>query len=95
MAKGFNGELLHAGFVRARVSGSGTFRMTLASLDDVTSETLPTISMSSTPGNEPGVLGGFISQKISLKVEVNAIDEWFNVSKLTIFIRPVATGLPQ
>lgn len=95
MAKGFNGELLHSGFVRTRAVGSGSLRMTLSSLDDVTSKTLPVIALSPTPGREPMVLAGFIAQKMALKIEVNALDEWFSISKITVFVRQYATEFPQ
>jgi hypothetical protein len=92
---GFNGELLHFGSVRMRVTGSGVLRPTLQSLDEVNISTLPNVTMSATTNREPTVLSNFIDQRGQLKLETTAIDETFTVSKITIFIRPVATGYPQ
>lgn len=92
---GFNGELIHFGSVRTRVTGSGVLRPTLQSLDEVNTATLPTITMSATTNREPTVLANFIDQRGQLKLETTAIDEIFSVSKIVIFVRPVATGYPQ
>jgi len=89
------GELLHFGFTRLRVTGSGTLRQTLYSLDDVRSSVLPTLTMSATTNREPLTLCNFIEQRAALEIKTTAIDETFRIDKIIIFVRVVATGYPQ
>lgn len=89
------GELLHFGAVRMRVTGTGNLRMTLNSLDDVNTSTLPVLPMSATTNREPTVLANYVDQLGSLEFETTEIDEVFAICKIVVFVRPVATGYPQ
>lgn len=91
----FTGELIHFGAIRLRVTGSGNLQSTLESLDEVSSASLSDVAMQSTTDREPLVLANFISQRGFLKLETTEINETFFISKLVIFVRPVATGYPQ
>lgn len=91
----FNGELLHCGALRYRVTGSGVLRTTLRSLDDVRSATLPTHTLASVTNREPVILANFVEQRMQIEIGTTALNEVFKLSKLTVFIRPVATGYPQ
>lgn len=94
MAKNLDDVTLHCGATRMRITGSGTFKQTLSCLDNTASEVMPTLAMSSTPGKEIITLSGFIADRICLRGEVTDIDEWFNISKITIYVKPIATGYP-
>lgn len=95
MAKNqFNGEILHAGSIRMRVTGSGSLIQTLYSLQDVSSEELTDLTMSATTDQEVITLADFKSQRISLDLRVELINEYFNISKIIIYIKPIASGLP-
>ena len=91
----FSGEILHFHVVRTRVVGSGNLDLELRSLDDVNTSTLTPISMVASTNREPTVLANFKDQRGQLRFSVNAIDEYFTISKITIFIKPIATGYPQ
>jgi hypothetical protein len=89
------GEILHFNAIRYRVTGSGVLRSFLTSLDDVSSSTLPTITMASPSKIEPTILANFIEQRAKLELGTTAIDEVFVISKIVIFVRPIASGYPQ
>jgi hypothetical protein len=95
VAKGFTGEILHFNAVRMRVTGSGNLLTYLRSLDDVNNQQLPTIVMLPATNIEPTILALFIDQRGQYEVRTENIDEVFTISKITIFVKPIATGYPQ
>lgn len=97
MAKstGFNGELLHFNAVRQRVTGSGNLKLFLNSLDDINTQQLESVAMSALTNREPTVLASFIDQRGQLIGKTTVIDEVFNISKITIYVKPIASGYPQ
>lgn len=96
MAKSqFNGELIHFGSVRMRVTGTGNLNAILWALDDWDLYTLPVLPMAVATNREPVLLSNFIQQRARLELNTDAIDENFLISKIVIFVRPVASGYPQ
>lgn len=95
MAKGFNGEILHFNATRMRATGSGNLQQTLFSLDDVRSNILNNITLAATTNREPITLANFTEQRAYLEVKTSNINEYFVISKIVIFVKPVATGYPQ
>jgi hypothetical protein len=94
-SSGFVGEVLHFGAVRLRVTGSGSLRMFINSLDSVEVDTLSAITMASTTATEPVALANLTSQRGQLQIQTTAIDETFTISRIIVFVKPVATGFPQ
>lgn len=95
MAKSsFTGDTLHFGVIRERVTGSGVLRQSLVSLSDVNSVAIPNIQMSSLTNKQPTVLANVNEQRAYLHGFTQDMDEVFNISKIIIYITPVATGLP-
>lgn len=90
----FDGEVLHFGAVRMRVNGSGTLLQTLYSLDDVRTSALPNLAMVNPTRIEPTVLANFEEQRAQLEVMTTAINETFNISKITIYVIPVMAEYP-
>jgi hypothetical protein len=95
VAKFGEGELLHFNAVRLRLTGSGTFSQSLISLDNTVSSSLPDLTMSNTSGREPLALADYTSQRGYLMGSVTTLGDYFNISRITIFVRPIAEGLPQ
>lgn len=95
MAKGFTGELIHFNATRMRVIGEGSLNQTFYGFDDINSEVLPSYVITPTAGPELSVLANFRDQYGQLEVSVDTIDEWFNISKITIFVKELASGYPQ
>ncbi len=91
----FTGELIHFGSARLRITGSGNLQSRFRSLDDVKSYTLPNIAMSAATDIEPLILGNFTSQRACYEFKTTAIDEVLKINNITIFVRVVASGIPQ
>ena len=95
MANQFAGEIIHFHSIRYTITGSGVLDSELNSSDDVTSQTLPTITMAAATNRQPTILCNYKEQTAYLEFSVDAINEWFHISKINIFIKPIATGYPQ
>lgn len=93
MAKG-TGDIIHAVATRIRVVGSGNLQLYLRSLDNVRNVQLANITMASTTNKEPITLANFKEQRIQLELKTTLIDETFTISKIVIFVKPVAEGYP-
>lgn len=91
----FNGEILHFNAVRFRITGSGSMLSTLSSLDNVHTSDLADIPMSALTNREPTLLANYIDQRGSLEGMTTEIDEVFNISKIIIYVKVIATGYPQ
>lgn len=89
------GLTIHAAAVRYRVTGSGTLRSTLYTLDAVRSSALANHTLAATAENEVTLLANFKSQRIQLKIETTGLNETFAFSKIVIFIRPTGVDLPR
>ena len=92
---GFTGELLHFNATRIRVVGEGNLKQAFYGFDDINSEELNESTLTSTAGPELSTLANFRDQHGQLEVSVDTIDEWFTISKLTIFVKQLASGYPQ
>lgn len=95
MANSFTGEIIHFHTVRIRTTGSGNLDLSLKSVDEVNTATLPSIPLLTATNREATVLCNFKDQMGYLEFSVDAINEYFLISKITIFIRPIATGYAQ
>lgn len=97
MAKSSSSEEIinHYGAVRLRVTGSGNLQMTLYSLNEVKQNDLAPIVLSSATNIEPNRLSNFTQQKAKLEIKITEIDENFNISKIIVFVKPVAKSFPE
>ena len=96
MAKNpFNGEVLHCVGVRLRITGIGNLHVQLQSLEAQQTSDLADVAMMTSTSREPTQLANFSSQRMRVKISTTAINEYFNLSKLVLFIRPISSGYPQ
>ena len=91
----FGGEILHCNATRLRVTGSGNLYQTLRSLDDISEEQLADIVMAASTAIQPTQLANFSSQRIYLELGTTEINETFNISKITIFVKPLFSEYPR
>lgn len=91
----FTGEILHFNATRLRVTGSGILRMQFSSMSDVNQLDLPDLTMEAATNKEPTLLTNFRDQRGRLEGTTTDIDETFNISKMIVYIKPIATGYPQ
>ncbi len=80
--------------VRQRIIGSGNFQMALADLQDVQVQNLVPLVMAATTRFEPNRLSNFQSQRTRFIGKVTEINEWFEISKIIIWAKPVAIEYP-
>lgn len=84
----------HYGLIRLRVTGTGELKPTLLSLDEVVVKPLISISLQSKNNIEPTRLVNFTQQRAKLELRTTEIDEFFQISKIIVFVRPVAKSYP-
>lgn len=94
MARGSVGEILHAVAVRMRVVGSGNLQIFLRSLDNIRNTQLTSHPMIATTNIEPTILANFQEQRIQLEIKTTLIDETFTISRIVVFVKPIAEGYP-
>lgn len=88
-------QINHYGAVTARVTGEGNLDMQLDSLSDVDTKTLRAFGMSATTAIEPTRLTNFNTQRASITLSVDEIDEYFVISKVILWVKPIYTQYPS
>lgn len=88
-------DRLHITGVRLRVIGEGDLRMTLASFSNTRTSTLVPLPMLTATDIEQTKLSNFRSQRTRVEISVLEIDEWFEISRLIVFVKPSATSYPM
>jgi hypothetical protein len=97
MAKSVTNEevINHYGAVRLRVTGSANLKLTLFSLDEVKISPLLPLTILSRTNIEPNRLANFTQQKAKLEIRTTELNETFKISKVIVFVRPVAKSYPE
>jgi|SRR3990167_759210 len=92
---GSRGEnISHINAIRMRVVGSGNLELTLYSLDDVDSQALVDITMSAATAIQPTRLANFWSQRVSLELKTDAINEYFRINRVIMFTKELYSSYP-
>jgi len=84
----------HVVGVRMRVQGEGNLQLALTDLDQIQTYNMVDLTMAAATRIEPTRLANFQSQRIRLEGSVEEIDEWFRISRIIIFAKPVAVEYP-
>lgn len=87
-------DLLHFGSVKLRITGSGNVDMQLIGLDDVLTQTLYPLPISEVSGREPVRLANLVGQRMRLKISTDEIDEWINVNRIILYVKPIYSSYP-
>ena len=85
----------HYGAVRLRVNGSASLQLTLFSLDETQSNVLVPVPIVSLTNVEPNRLSNFTQQRAKLMIKTTGLGETFQISKIIIFVKPVAKSFPE
>lgn len=88
------GGIIHTVGGRYRVNGSGVLKTSLNSLDDVTSTQIQDITMHDPTKLEPTFLANFKESRVQLLLCTIDKDAIFRVSKIVLFVKPVAESYP-
>lgn len=93
---GYSSQLANLSAISALVVGYGSAALTLYSINDSLTKILTPWTLEDPP---PGYMtrdtGGFEAEKVSVKIEVNAIDSWMNVNEFTMFLKIAADTRPN
>jgi hypothetical protein len=88
-------SILHFGAVTMRVQGEGDLIMTLFGINKVKSFIFTNpIQMNTSPRTEPTRLSNFNSQRAIFRFETNEKDDFLNISRILIWVKPVGTSFP-
>jgi hypothetical protein len=87
-------NIQHFNAVRFRVNGTGILRSTFYSLDDSVTQTLPNLTMATSPGLQPTILSNFIQQRARLECKTTAINEYVKINRIIIFSREIFSSYP-
>lgn len=88
-----SGNFIHLGGTRIRiVSGSGNLIVTYS---DINSTSYSQTSYTMISQAEPFILANLVTQKAKLRIEVDNIDETFQISRIIIYYKPLWTMAPQ
>lgn len=69
--------------------------MRLVAYDDDAAYNMVSLTMATATRIEPTRLANFQSQRIRFEGSVSEIDEWFKISRIVIFAKPVAVEYPM
>lgn len=97
MAKKKSGEevINHYGAIRLRINGAANLLAKFWSLDEVFQTTLLPVPVIAATNVEPNRLANFTQQRAKLELRTIEIDEIFQISKIIIFVKPVAKSFPE
>lgn len=92
---GGTGEaIIHTAAITLRVDGSGNLNMTLYGINDVNSFVCKPLLMLDPDSIEPTRLCNFRSQRTMLDFEITEEDEYFEISKIILWMKMTATSYP-
>jgi len=95
LSEGSSGESIsHYAAIRMRVTGVGSLKMKVYSLDDVRSKTLVPFALATAARIIPTRLVNFTEQRASFEMKTTEIDERFRINRIVIFTREVFTSYP-
>lgn len=88
-------NILHFGAVRLRINGSGKLNMKLITTDDAESTTLLPLTIEESTSRQPTRLCNFLTQRAKLELSTDGYDDFMNVNRIIIYIKPTYTSYPM
>src|SRR5688500_11614510 len=85
----------HLGLVRGEFSGEGSLLVTSFSLYQSAFKESAPVTLEEAPDKFAETLSNFKKQLMQVEFAVDEVDEWFNVSTIIVFIKPVESGYPR
>ena len=87
-------DINHFTAARMRITGSGTFRMRMYSLDDIAMSELKEMTLISATNREPTRIMNVMQQRAAFYGYTNAINEYVRINRIILFTKPVFTSYP-
>lgn len=89
-------SILHYGAATFRVQGTGNLKLTFFGINKVKSFVFTNpISMVTAARTEPTKLANFKSQRALLRFETTDLDEYVDINRIIIWIKPIGTQYPS
>lgn len=89
----------HFHSIQLRITGTGNLKGTLYSLPDrdgnMVSQDLQALNMTTQNSKMPILLCNFKQERMKMKIYTTDIDEIFTIRKISIFVKPIYSGIPQ
>lgn len=85
----------HYGSVKLRVTGSGNLKLKMYSLDDLVTQDLTPVAMTTSTSRQPVVLSNFMQERMSFEIKTTEIDEHFQIGRIVIYVKPTFSSYPQ
>jgi len=87
-------NISHFAAIRIRITGIGSLKMKVLSLDDVKAKTLVPLVMSRDNRIIPTRLVNFVEQRASFELKTSDIGERFRINRVVIFMKEIYTSYP-
>jgi len=87
-------NISHFAAIRIRITGIGSLKMKVLSLDDVKAKTLVPLVMSRDSRIIPTRLVNFVEQRASFELKTSDIGERFRINRVVIFMKEIYTSYP-
>jgi len=87
-------NISHFAAIRIRITGVGSLKMKVLSLDDVKAKTLVPLVMSRDSRIIPTRLVNFVEQRASFELKTSDIGERFRINRVVIFMKEIYTSYP-
>lgn len=88
-------HISHCVAAQVFVHGTGQLHTKVLSINNLNFYSGSVITMSESTDKFSVSLMNFSSQKMQLEIKTDALDEYFRISKITVFVKPVASGYPM
>lgn len=88
------GMINHYENLRIRMNGSGDLKLKLLSMDGVKIFIALPLTLEGVTNKEPTRKVNFTQQRAQLEIRTTAINEFFEISKIVFFMKPVAENYP-
>ena len=94
-SEGSGGEnIQHFSTVRLRVTGQGSLKMVVHSLDFMRFKTLTPLALESRSRIQPNRIVNFVEQRACFEFQVTDIDEYFRINRIVVFMKEIYTSHP-
>ena len=87
-------NISHFAAIRIRITGVGSLKMKILSLDDVKAKTLVPLVMSRDSRIIPTRLVNFVEQRASFELKTSDIGERFRINRVVVFMKEIYTSYP-
>ncbi len=85
----------HYSHLRVRVTGEGTLKGQLISLDDSYYVDLPDTTLKTVNDIEPTILTNFVTQRARIKFYTTEENEWMRFNRVLIFLKDFGSEYPM